>query len=283
MSIPPQPQPPYGPPPHAAAPHGQPYPAPQASYGQQPYPPQQQPYYGQPPASPYGAPHPSYPHPATWAPPPKKKSGVGLALGIVGGIVGLVVIGTLGISAGSLREAGTPFPAAEYELVLSQTLLDGEYELAQDLGDSGGDEAAEQLNDASYARDVEGISGMYGAGGDVAEGQLTISGAYGRFKRADANRDSVLRGAATADGFTVVQEPTDFEPAGSDVTVTCQVLLMTEEEVTLPMCAWADGNTMAMVAEVTPEISAREPEEVDMAAFADRTVLVRSEIRQAIG
>ncbi|UUU31208.1 hypothetical protein JIX56_15590 [Streptomyces sp. CA-210063] len=217
-----------------------------------------------------------------WAPPPKKKGGVGLALGIVGGVVGLAVIGGLGIGLNSVREPVSGFPVAEYELTLPTTLLDGEYELTQDLSDSKGDEAAEQMKDASYARDVEGVVGMYGADGDETVGQLSISGMYGRFKDG-TSPDAMLRGAATAAGVTVVQEPTDFEPAGSDVTITCQVLALDETGATLAMCAWADGNTIASVGEVTTEISAQEPEEVDMAAFADRTARVRSEIRQAIG
>ncbi|WRY95760.1 hypothetical protein OG889_14055 [Streptomyces sp. NBC_00481] len=271
MSMPPPPQQPqpYGQQPPHQGPYGQPYPAgPQPQqYGQLPYPPQQ---YGQ-------------PYPAGWQSAPPPKSRVGLVLGIVGGVVALLVVGTVGLWVVGTR--GTSgFPEAEYRLALPETVLDGEYKLAQDLSDTAGQQVEDEAEGAWDARDVTAAVAQYTPSADGAEGALIVSGMYGRFKNTDAARDNMLKGAAEAGTITVVVPPEDYTPDGSGLTISCQVVTQEQagSEITYPMCAWADGNTGASVAELSTASVGQDPSEVDVEAFAERTLQVRSEIRQRI-
>ncbi|MDX3673133.1 hypothetical protein PV733_33320 [Streptomyces europaeiscabiei] len=273
MSMPPpQPQPqPYGQQPQQQpqqpGPYGQPHPPHPPQYGQQPYPPQQ---YGQ-------------PYPGGWQPAPPPKSRVGLVLGIVGGVVALMVVGAVGLwVVGTQGTSG--FPEAEYRLALPDTVLDGEYKLAQDLSDTSGQQLEQEAEGAWDARDVKAAVGQYASAEDGAQGALIVSGMYGRFKNTDAARDNMLKGAAEVDTITVVVPPEDFTPGGSGLTISCQVVTQkqTGTEVTYPMCAWADGNTGASVAELGTASVGQDPSEVDVEAFAERTLKVRSEIRQRI-
>lgn len=278
MPPPPQQPGPYGqqpPPQPQPGPYGQPYPPqPQPQpYGQQPYPPQQ------PQPQPYGQP----PHPGGWQPVPPPKSRVGLILGIVGGVVGLMVAGAVGLWVVGTQSTGG-FPEAEYELALPETVLDGEYKLAQDLSDTTGKQVEDEAEGAFDARDVKAAVAQYAPRADGAEGALIVSGMYGRFKNTDAARDNMLKGAADVDTITVAVPPEDFTPDGSGLTISCQVVTQEQagSEITYPMCAWADGNTGASVAELTVESVGQDASEVDMEAFAERTLQVRSEIRQPI-
>ncbi|MEU0007778.1 hypothetical protein ABZ079_26705 [Streptomyces sp. NPDC006314] len=258
-----QPQPPYGqqPPQAAPGPYGSPYPQ------QQPYPPQ--------------APHPQQPYPAWGTPPmapPPKKRRVGLVLGIVGGVIaaGVAVL----ILIGTLAESG--FPEAENKLTLPKTLVDGKYELGQDLSGSEGQKIESEADGAWDAKDIHGVVGSYTLGGDENKGTLVISGMYGRFKNTKAARRNMMKGAAEGDGATVAVPAKDFD---LDVTISCQVLTQNQlgTKITLPMCAWADGNTGATVAEVTTEGVSQDPSEVDLEALARQTLKIRSETVKPIG
>ncbi|WP_371662551.1 hypothetical protein [Streptomyces sp. NBC_00280] len=286
MSTTPPPQPPdnpYGPPP-TSGPYGQqppppPYQGPQqpGPYGQQPPP---QPPYGQQP--PYGAPGPA-PWGAPMAPPPKK-SRLGLILGIVGGVVALVVVG-VGVLVWIGTKSDSGFPEAEYKLTLPQTVLDEKYELAGDLSRSEGRAIEEEADGAWDARDTKAVVGQYSVGGDQAKGTLVISGMYGRFKNTGLARDNMMEGAAGGAGAKVAVKPKDFKPAGSDVTVTCEVLVQTQAgtELTIPICGWVDGNTGASIAEITADTVTKKPAQVDLAAAAETAVKIRDEIRKPIG
>ncbi|WP_317619751.1 hypothetical protein [Streptomyces akebiae] len=275
--MPPSPQQPYGQQPPHQGPYGQqPYPSqPQPQpYGQHPHVPQQYP----PQPQQYGAPHPGGRQPT---PPPKSR--VGLVLGLVGGVVGLVVLGAVGLwVVGTQSTSG--FPEAEYKLALPETVLDGEYKLAQDLSDSTGRQVEDEAEGAWDARDVTAAVAQYAPRADGAEGALIVSGMYGRFKNTDAARDNMLKGAAGVSSITVVVPPEDYTPGDSDLTISCQVVTQDQagSEITYPMCAWADGNTGASVAELSVESVGRDASEVDVEAFAERTLQVRSELRQPI-
>ncbi|WP_435644668.1 hypothetical protein ACR9VJ_12015 [Streptomyces sp. H49] len=269
-----QPQPPYG---------GQP------PYGQQP-PQNPGPYGQQPPQNhgPYGSPYPQQPYPQQpqppyqgWngmppvAPPPPKKSRVGLILGIVGGVVvlivgGLVALGTIGY------KAATSFPDGKRKLTLPQTLLDGKYELAKDLSDTEGKQIGQEADGAWDAKDTHGVVGSYSLGGDETKGTLVVSGMYGRFKNTDTARRNMMKGAAQTDGAKVAVAPKDFD---LEVTVSCEVLTQEQmgSSVTLPMCAWADDNTGATVAIVDVATVSKDPSTVDLAALARQTIRIRSE------
>ncbi|MFF1508952.1 hypothetical protein [Streptomyces sp. NPDC058326] len=275
MTTPPRPSRP----PHA--PYGGPVPPPQqpGAFGS----PQGFPQQGFPP---HGVP-PQYPGPGAgvWGqppmgPPPKKKLSAGAVVAIVLG--SLVLVGGLGYAAkAGLDGVGVtgPFPEATHELVVPKTLLAGEYTLVTDLSDTQGKEI-EDTPDLTV-KDAEAAVGQY-SGKD--ESVLVVSGMHGRIKNGEFTRGSILKGAATEKGSTLVVRPKDFTPAGYGVTVRCQVTTSKDAlgTTTLPMCAWGDDNTAAAVALVTPDAATADPEDIDLAALAETTVKIRAEIRKPI-
>ncbi|MCX4823873.1 hypothetical protein OG883_29165 [Streptomyces sp. NBC_01142] len=274
-----QPQPGYG---------GQP-PYPQAGYGQQPYPGQGGPGgWGGPPMGP--------PPP----PPPPKNKGPMIAIITVACIAGVLAISWFGnnvnlrksssndrgsSSSGSSSDRGGSndgFPEAKYRLTVPQTLLDGKYKLSDDQSARQQD----KLTGASEAdiRDPKAAVAQYVSTSET--GVLVISGMYGSIRNPDTARTKMLKGASEADGAEVGVAPKDFTPAGSGITVTCQVLKAEQAgggTSTIPMCAWGDDNTGASVGLITPESAKQSPEEVDLEAVAEATVKVREEMRKPIG
>ncbi|OEJ25032.1 hypothetical protein AS594_11585 [Streptomyces agglomeratus] len=292
MSMPPPQQPPspYGPPQQPNPYGGQPYPQPQQpqfpqqqSYPGQPHPPQQYPGqggWGQPPMG----------QPAMGQPPmmpPPRKSGAGKVIAIVAAC--LVGIGLIGFVVPRVLEAnavttGAGFPAAKYRLTVPKTMLDGEFKLAQDLSQTKGKEALAGTYD-SKIRNPRPVVGQYTSGTPAELGVLVISGMYGQFKDPESARAKMMAGAEEGEGAAVAVPAKDVTPAGSGITLTCQVLTSTQSgaTVTMPMCAWADENTGASVAVVTPETSKQDPASVDLEKIAETTLKVREESRQPIG
>jgi hypothetical protein len=76
----------------------------------------------------------------------------------------------------------------------------------------------------------------------------------------------------------------DAVPAGSDITATCQVIAREDlnMRIIVPMCAWNDGNTSALIGEIDPGISSGNARDVDLAGLAERTRRIRAELRQPI-
>lgn len=252
----------YGPPPAQGPYAGGPY----GSYGQQP----QQAYGG------WGAPP---------MPPPPRKSRTGLVIGIVGGVVALVVAVVVGLAmVGSKVESG--LPDAEYQLTLPQTLLNGRYELTDDMSDTQGRKVEDEMNGAWDAKVTKARVAQYGLGGRTTEGVLVISGMYGRFQHLAALRGGMFKGLGESDGVTVAVPAKDFRPDGADTTITCEVVTQKQRggtaTLTYPACAWADGNTAAMVAEMTASGLHKDPADVDLEAAAKTTLQVRSEARKSI-
>ncbi|MGC5346806.1 hypothetical protein PZB75_22350 [Streptomyces sp. AM 4-1-1] len=295
MTTPPQPpQNPYGSSQPPQNPYGSPQ-QPQNPYAQQPqgqqppygYPqqaPPQQPY-GFPQQQPYGPPQPGMPG-APGAPgmpgfqPPRKKR-TGLIAAVVVGA--LVVAGGIAFGVSRLIDnsgVGGEFPKAEYKLTVPKTLLDGEYKLADDLSASQGKKIEDTYDPT--VRNGKAVVAQYGS---TKGGVVVISGMWGQFKKTGIMRDKMLKGAAGADGATVVVPPKDFTPAGYDITVSCQVLRSKNAGVssTIPMCAWGDDNTGAAVAVITPETALKDPKSVDLAQEAANAAKIRSEARQPIG
>ncbi len=163
-------------------------------------------------------------------------------------------------------------------------MLDGEFELAQDLSQTQGKEALEGTYDAKV-RNPRPAVGQYTSGSPTAPSVLVISGMYGQFKDPEGTREKMMAGAEDGQGATLAVPAKDITPAGSGITLTCQVLTATQagSTVTMPMCAWADGNTGATVAVVTPETSKQDPGSVDLDKIAATTLEVREESRQPIG
>ncbi|WP_328725575.1 hypothetical protein [Streptomyces sp. NBC_00259] len=279
------PQQPYGAPP-------QPYGAPQGQPGTGPYgaPPQQPNPYGSPQGqpTPYGAPQ-GQPWPQQqggWgAPPPvppKKSFWSGPKAGIIGASI---AVGLLALSwAGNNLGGGSgSYPEATHKVTLPKTLLDGRYTLAQDLSEQG--ESALAGTSEADIRDAKAVVGQYTSVDADGAGVLVLSGMYGRIKNPDSVRNSMLKGAAEADGATVAVPPKDIEVAGSDVTVSCEVVTTASaggEKTPFAMCAWADDNTGVSVAEVTPKSAAQSPESIDLEAAAANALKVRDEIRKPI-
>ncbi|MFI6001302.1 hypothetical protein ACIA98_12885 [Streptomyces sp. NPDC051366] len=278
------------PPPHSPGPYG---PSQQPSpYGGQQYPPhpQQQGYPG--PGYP-GQPYPPQPYhgQAGWGqppmgPPPGSGSRTGRTIGIVAATVaGLIVAGFVvrGVNEAGARAGGVGFPEARYRHTVPNTLLDGTYRLSEESSQTKGKDVLKDSYD-SKVRNPKPATARYTSGSPKEPGVLALSGMYGQFKDPAGSRRKMMAGAAKADGVTVAVSPKEITPAGSDVTLTCQVLTSVRGGATstLPMCAWADENTSASVAVVTAEIAEQDPASVDLEQLARTTVKVRAEARQPI-
>lgn len=278
-----QPQPgPYGSP--HPGPYGSGQPGPHGPGQPGPYapPPQQGGPYGPPQNGPYGPP-PPFPQQGGWAPPPvqPKKFRSGPKAAIIG--VSVAVAVAVLAWAGNRGGGSGSFPEATHRVTLPQTLLGGEYTLAQDLSEQG-DSALAGASEANI-RDPKGVVGQYASTDAKKAGVLVLSALYGQIKDPDDARESMLKGAARSEGATIAVPPKDIEVPGSDVTVTCQVLTAasTGGKSSFPMCAWADGNTNGSVAEVTPEAATASPESLDLQTAAANTLKVREEVRKPIG
>ncbi|RDL08650.1 hypothetical protein DER30_2020 [Streptomyces sp. HB202] len=79
--------------------------------------------------------------------------------------------------------------------------------------------------------------------------------------------------------------PRKFRPEGYTITVECQVVQSKESGglVSIPMCAWGDDNTAAMIGVIRPETLLKDPKSIDLAAVAEETAEIREEIRRPIG
>ncbi|MEV5676813.1 MULTISPECIES: hypothetical protein [unclassified Streptomyces] len=283
---PPPPQGPYGPPQPQQNPYGR-----QAAPG--PYAPQQQPYgYPQTPPPPPpqqggwgqpGIPGGGQPGMPGWPPqgpqPPRRKR-TGLVIGIVAGAV--VVAGGIAFGVSQLVDKGADavFPEAEYKLVVPKKVLDEEFTLAQDMSETEGKEI-EDTPDPSV-RDGKAVMAQYTSD---KQGALVLSGMYGRLASPDFMRGKIMEGAAEAEGATLVVPAKKFTPDGYDITIECQIVQSKDSGGTanIPMCAWGDGNTAAMVAVIRPENVLKDAKSIDLKASAAEAAKVREETRKPLG
>ncbi|MFH8473145.1 hypothetical protein [Streptomyces sp. NPDC018000] len=278
MTMPPQPpQGPYGPPQPHHGPYGPPQPQPQYNaYAQQ---------------TPYGHPQQQLPPQGPWGQPgfpglpgaqlPKKRR-TGLVIGIT--VAVLAVVGGLGYAAFKLVDAGNAvagsFPSAEYRLTVEKKLLDGEFTLTEDMSQTQG-KGVEDTYDPSIRNPKAAVAQYTSPEGGV----LVLSGMWGQLRNPESARGKILSGAAEAEGATLAVPAKEFTPDGYGITVECQVVRQKTGGVSssLPMCAWGDGNTGAMVAVVTPRTAMMDPQSVDLKQLAADTAKVRSESRKPIG
>ncbi|MGW0390993.1 hypothetical protein ACWDYJ_08825 [Streptomyces sp. NPDC003042] len=210
-----------------------------------------------------------------------------MVIGIVAAsLVGLTLIGIVvnRLAEAGSRSSGAGFPDAAYQLTVPETVLDGTFELAQDLSQTKGQEALDGAYDAKV-RNPKPAVGQYTSDSPTGTSVLVFSGMYGQFKDPASVRRKMMAGAADADGATLAVPARDITPAGSGMTLTCQVLTSAQEgaTATLPMCSWADENTGASVAIITPETSLQDPRSVDLDEAAKTTLKVREEVRRPIG
>ncbi|MCX5399731.1 hypothetical protein [Streptomyces sp. NBC_00102] len=285
---PPQPQPGYGYPnapqqpgfgdPNAPQQPGYGYPnAPQPGYGH-PNAPQPQSGWGQPgmPGMPGQPTAPGWPQQQ----PPRKKP-VKLIVGIVVGA--LVVAAGVVYGVAQLVDKGSDaaFPEAKNKLVVQKTLLDGEFTLFQDRSATEGKEI-EDTPDLSI-RDPKAVVVQYDS---EDGGVLIVSGMYGRIANPAFTRGSIMKGAAGSGGGDSLAVPAKkFTPDGYDITIECQVQQSgTGDAVSLiPMCAWGDDNTGAMVAILRADDVTLAPEDIDLEKAAEETAKVREEMLKPIG
>ncbi|WP_175408933.1 hypothetical protein [Streptomyces sp. TRM64462] len=176
--------------------------------------------------------------------------------------------------------SGSPFPAATHRLELPGTLLDSRYTLADDHSDT----TNRSLKGTSETniRDAKAVAGQYTAADEARPGVLIVSGLYGRIKNPATARTKTLKGAADAPGTQVLMTPRNITPPGSTITVSCQALSTSQARgghAVYAMCAWADDNTSASVAEITAQTATTS---LDLASAARTTLAVREEMRRPI-
>ncbi len=220
---------------------------------------------------------------AGWPPqgpqPPRKKR-TGLIVGIVACAV-LVATGVVyGVSQLADKGADLAFPKAEYKLVVVKKPLGDEFTLEQDMSDTEGKEI-EDTPDPSV-RDGKAVVAHYSSTkGDA----LVLSGIHGRLASPSLMRGMMLKGAADEGDSKVVVPVKKFTPDGYDVTIECQVVQSKDVGglVNMPMCAWADSNTAAMIALFRPGYVLKDATDIDLAKVAEDTAKVRGEVRQPIG
>ncbi|MFF4364619.1 hypothetical protein [Streptomyces sp. NPDC001594] len=171
----------------------------------------------------------------------------------------------------------------EYRLSLPDTLLGGSYQRSEDAPPSSEDDAPMGPSSTAAGK-LTRVTAQYEKGSAGTREILMVTGAYGRFTTPhDRSRTALLSGASAPSEVQAPVPPKDITPAGSDITVSCQVLTRPGDgdvRVDMPMCAWSDGNTMALVALVNPDGPQPAPESIDLDRLAAMTLQVRSEARQ---
>ncbi|WP_020139753.1 hypothetical protein [Streptomyces sp. 351MFTsu5.1] len=201
-------------------------------------------------------------------------------VGIAGGV--FVVVMAILLTLVMIRaKAESGFPEAKFALVLPRTMLEGRYELTKDLSDTVGRKLEKDSTGISDAKVTHFVVGRYSPGSDLTKGALLITGFYGRFKNANDTRSMALKRDGEADGAEVDVPPRDVTPAGSPVRISCEVLIRKRPTLTLtyPVCAWADGNTSALIANMTfGGVNA----DLDLKSAARTTLEIRTETVQAI-
>ncbi|POX38136.1 hypothetical protein C3486_24685 [Streptomyces sp. Ru73] len=263
-----QPQAPYGQP--QQAPYGQPqapYGQPQQPYGQQP---------GQfPQQAPYGQQQPQY---GQVPPPPAGGGGKGKKVALIIGaivVVGAIAGGAIAVfgGGGGLEDDGphkitTPDAAAGYKLVPgSAHTSTGKQGMAKNLP----------------MKDPTSVQGVYAPGVNPKEG-LVLQGSYGKMTDPGTALDTFflyMQKQAAKDGSDadMVGTPEEFTPEGGEgAMVKCQSAKAKEpkpgEVSEVPICAWADYSTFAVV------MPGEKNTARDLESAADLLGKVRKDVRK---
>ena len=187
------------------------------------------------------------------------------------------------LGAGLLVRQGTQGSAAHgYRLTLPRTLDAGTYTLSQD---TSGAAVAGLHPDGSGPgmRDMTGVSAAYkGSAGPTAHRLLDFDGAYGTVDDPDLAVRGILGFMADSGEGDVAVQPARITPAGAKEPLTCEVLKSSGDNGTpgfLPMCAWADSDTVGAVAVTDYLALAPSAGSVDLAAFARQVDTIRGEVR----
>ncbi|MER6309153.1 hypothetical protein ACWCXK_36385 [Streptomyces sp. NPDC001739] len=277
-------QTPGGPVPGGQVPGGQipPPPGPYAPQG--PYDAPAQGPYGAPPQPPYGVPpqgYPGYGGPGMMPPPVPPRNKSGKVWGIIGAIVGVLVVGSIASTValrggGSGGSGGSGGP--KYRITVPQTLAGGEYKLAKDIS---------QQADSAVPHDGANEHGLRTVGGQYTSGtkSMVMLGMYGSIDDPETSVEHAIQGM-TRDGKTVVAVPEKkFTPSGGGGPLTCGVDVRTEmgQKVTLTFCIWADSSASVNVAQTDAAELSKDPQSVDLQAFADQAGKIRNEVRKPLG
>lgn len=214
------------------------------------------------------------------SPTPPEKSRVGLMAGIIGGIFLLIIVllATLALIA---KKVESSYPRAKVALTVPRALLDGHYKLSKDDSPTLGRTLERSWRLSRDAKAVHGVAAVYRPGSGNW-GVLTVTGMYGRFRNTDEVRAGVLaRNGSRHTRVEVLVPPKDVTPSGSRIKVSCEVVTRTwdaKSTLTYPVCAWADGNTWARVADMTLMTSM----DVDLKTAARTTLRIRSDMVKPI-
>ncbi|PJJ02457.1 hypothetical protein BX264_2802 [Streptomyces sp. 2333.5] len=241
--------------------------------------------YAQPGPGPYGMPQqapqfgygggPGMPPPI----PPRRKAGK--VWGTIGVVAGMVVIGTLASNAafrGGGSSSGGSSGGPKYRITVPQTLAGGEYKLVKDISQQA---AGSVPSEGANEHDIKTAGGQYTSGTK----SMAMLGLYGVIDDPETAVDHTIRGM-TRDGKTeVAVADREFTPSGGGDSLTCGVDVRTEmgQKVTLTFCVWADSSTSGNVAETDARNLAKDPQSIDLQAFADKAGKIRDEVTKPLG
>ncbi|KNB49522.1 hypothetical protein [Streptomyces caatingaensis] len=249
---PPQPNP-YGGPPQPQQPYGAP---------QQP----QQPPYGPPPGMPPGGGYPPPPIP----PQPGRKRGKAIALTVgTAVVIGAVLGGVFYFKDGG--GSSVPDDGKRYKLTAPDTVL-GDFKKDADSSDDDDDFGPKDKAEAEEMgiADAETTGADYASGDGLGKKQLMFKGVWGKIDnpektlnnlfatiRKQADKESAKKGGDSK--AELEGSPRKVSPQGlDDAVMKCQLVKTSETagssgksiEVKMPVCAWADHSTVALVMSV---------------------------------
>ncbi|MGW0964666.1 hypothetical protein [Streptomyces sp. NPDC002516] len=222
-------------------------------------------------------------HPGDVTPPaPPQKSRVGLIARIIGGVLVLVVALLTTLALGG-RKLENSYPKAEHILTVPRALVDGRYTLTRDDSTTKGQTLARSWRNSWDAEAVHGIAALYHADKNHGDqGDLAVTAMYGRFRNTAEVRAQVLAdNSASTTRVKVLVPPKEVTPSGSRIRVDCEMVQRTwanHATLAYPVCAWADGNTWARVADMTYATIMN----ADLKAAARTTLRIRSEMMKPI-
>ncbi|MFF4805510.1 hypothetical protein ACFY1U_45220 [Streptomyces sp. NPDC001351] len=221
---------------------------------------------------------------APWgtAPPaPPEKSRVGLIAAIIGGVFLLIIVVLLVALVVIGKRVENSYPRAEFSLTVPRTLLDGRFKLTKDDSPTMGGTLQRSWRHSWDAEAVHGVAAVYQPN-SIERGDLVVTGMYGRFKNTDEVRSRVLADNGSKNSrVKVLTPPEDDTPSGSRIKISCEAVTRTWADgatLSYPVCAWADGNTWARVADMTLLASTN----LDLKATARSTLQIRSEMVKPI-
>ncbi|MFK0297125.1 hypothetical protein ACIQU6_42575 [Streptomyces sp. NPDC090442] len=228
--------------------------------------------YSAPPQAPYG-------YPGAGMPPPvPPKSNAGKVWAVVGAVAGVVVLG--GIAAAVVLSGGGGGGGAsgpKYRVTVPQTLADGSYTLAKDISAQA---SSSVPHDGANEHGISSVGGQYTSGTK----SLVMVGMYGTIDNPRTTVEHAIGGMKSDSRTHVAVAEREFTPSGGGAPLTCGVDVREElgQQVTLGFCVWVDASTSGNVAQTDASDLAKDPQAVDLQAFADTVGKIRNEVRKPL-